>query len=54
MTFKTKQNLPYNLLCDPATTLIAAIGMKKAPRGTTRGVFVVGKDGQVEAAEAGV
>lgn len=53
-TFKTKQNLPYSLLCDPAATLIAAIGMKKAPKGTTRGVFVVSKDGKVLAAEAGV
>ena len=53
-TFKTKQNLPYTLLCDPPATLIAAIGMKKAPKGTTRGVFVVGKEGKVLAAEAGV
>ena len=28
--------------------------MKKAPKGTTRGVFVVGKGGKVLAAEAGV
>ena len=52
-TFKRRQNLPYSLLCDPSATLIAAIGMKKAPKGTTRGVFVVGKDGTVLAAEAG-
>jgi thioredoxin-dependent peroxiredoxin len=52
-TFKTKQNLNYPLLCDPAQTLIAAIGMKKAPKGTTRGVFVVDKAGKVLAAEAG-
>lgn len=52
-TFKTKQNLPYPLLCDPNATLISAIGMKKAPRGTTRGVFVVDKTGKVLAAEAG-
>ena len=52
-TFKTKQNLPYPLLCDPGRTLISAIGMKKAPNGTTRGVFVVDKSGQVLAAEAG-
>ncbi len=53
-TFKTKQNLPYTLLCDPSVSLIAAIGLKKAPKGTTRGVFVVDKEGKVLAAEAGV
>ncbi|EMD62728.1 hypothetical protein GGP41_003539 [Bipolaris sorokiniana] len=52
-TFKTKQKLPYSLLCDPAQTLISAIGFKKAPRGTTRGVFVVDKQGKVLAAEPG-
>ncbi|KAL8873526.1 MAG: hypothetical protein Q9174_001032 [Haloplaca sp. 1 TL-2023] len=52
-TFKTKQDLPYTLLCDPNATLIAAIGMKKAPKGTVRGVFVVSKAGIVEAAEPG-
>lgn len=52
-TFKTKQKLPYTLLCDPAQTLISAIGFKKAPKGTTRGVFVVNKDGKVLAAEPG-
>ena len=51
-TFKTKQHLPYTLLCDPSATLIAAIGLKKAA-GTTRGVFVVDKEGKVLAAEAG-
>lgn len=52
-TFKTKQNLPYTLLCDPQATLISAIGMKKAPSGTIRGVFVVDKEGRVLAAEPG-
>ncbi|KAL9006422.1 MAG: hypothetical protein Q9188_000827 [Gyalolechia gomerana] len=52
-TFKTKQNLPYTLLCDPKATLISAIGLKKMPKGTTRGVFVVSKTGKVEAAEPG-
>ncbi|KAL2833651.1 thioredoxin-like protein [Aspergillus pseudoustus] len=46
-TFKTKQNLPYPLLCDPAFSLIGAIGLKKVPRGTTRGVFVIDKAGKV-------
>lgn len=52
-TFKTKQKLPYALLCDPTQTLISAIGFKKAPKGTTRGVFVVDKAGMVLAAEPG-
>ncbi|WPH02206.1 Hypothetical protein R9X50_00506100 [Acrodontium crateriforme] len=52
-TFKEKQNLPYPLLCDPNAMLIGAIGLKKAPKGTTRGVFIVTKDGEVLAAEPG-
>jgi thioredoxin-dependent peroxiredoxin len=52
-TFKTKQNLPYPLLCDPGFGLIKAIGLTKAPKGTKRGVFVVNKDGKVLAAEPG-
>ncbi|KAH9900149.1 thioredoxin-like protein [Xylariomycetidae sp. FL2044] len=52
-TFKTKQNLPYPLLCDPSASLIDAIGLKKAPKGTTRGVFAVDKSGKVLLAEAG-
>ncbi|KAK4162630.1 peroxiredoxin DOT5 [Cladorrhinum sp. PSN259] len=51
--FKTKQSLPYPLLCDPAATLIGAIGFKKSPKGTTRGVFVVDKSGKVLAVEPG-
>ncbi|KAL2863035.1 thioredoxin peroxidase DOT5 [Aspergillus lucknowensis] len=52
-TFKTKQNLPFPLLCDTASTLIGAIGFKKSPRGTTRGVFVVDKAGKVLILQAG-
>ncbi|KAF1990956.1 AhpC-TSA-domain-containing protein [Aulographum hederae CBS 113979] len=52
-TFATKQKLSYTLLCDPSSTLIKAIGMQKTPKGTKRGVFVIGKDGKVLAAEAG-
>lgn len=52
-TFKTKQNLPYPLLCDSGATLIAAIGFKKSPKGTTRGVFAVDKKGKVLLREAG-
>ncbi|KAF4494250.1 peroxiredoxin Q BCP [Fusarium agapanthi] len=52
-TFKEKQKLPYTLLCDPRATLIEAIGLKKAPKGTTRGVFVISKEGKILVAEAG-
>ncbi|OTA96359.1 hypothetical protein M434DRAFT_67640 [Hypoxylon sp. CO27-5] len=52
-TFKTKQNLPYPLLCDPSATLIDAIGLKKSPKGITRGVFAVDKAGKVLIAEPG-
>ncbi|AEO63590.1 16004726-db33-4a42-994b-2f8df9aaff1b [Thermothielavioides terrestris] len=52
-TFKEKQKLPYPLLCDPQATLIGAVGLRKAPKGTTRGVFVVDKAGRVLAAQAG-
>jgi peroxiredoxin Q/BCP len=51
--FKEKQKLPYPLLCDPAGTLIAAIGLRKTPSGTQRGVFIVDKKGHVLAAEPG-
>ncbi|TKA83454.1 hypothetical protein B0A55_00577 [Friedmanniomyces simplex] len=51
-TFKTKQKLPYPLLCDPSATLISAIGFKSG-KSTTRGVFVVDKSGKVLAADAG-
>ncbi|KAL7795986.1 thioredoxin-like protein [Trichoderma ceciliae] len=52
-TFKEKQKLPYSLLCDPQATLIAAIGLKKLPKGTQRGVFVINKEGKVLVAEPG-
>ncbi|KAI9369987.1 thioredoxin-like protein [Aspergillus egyptiacus] len=46
-TFKTRQNLPYPLLCDTGSTMIGAIGFKKSPRGTARGVFAIDKAGTV-------
>lgn len=52
-TFKTKQNLPYELLCNPSYGLIGAIGLKKAPKGTIRGVFAVDKSGKVLIREQG-
>lgn len=52
-TFKTKYELPYPLLCDTNASLITAIGLKKAPSGTTRGVFVIDKSGKILATEPG-
>lgn len=52
-TFQTKQSLPYSLLCDPSATLIGAVGLKKVPKGTTRGVFAVDKKGKVLLRETG-
>ncbi|KAF2456780.1 thioredoxin-like protein [Lineolata rhizophorae] len=52
-TFKSKQKLPYPLLCDQTLGLIKAIGMQKPPKSTTRGVFVIDKEGKVLAVEAG-
>jgi peroxiredoxin Q/BCP len=49
--FKTKQKLPYPLLCDTSRQLITAIGLKNAKNTTARGVFVVDKKGKVLAAE---
>ncbi|OJJ94660.1 hypothetical protein ASPACDRAFT_82473 [Aspergillus aculeatus ATCC 16872] len=46
-TFKSKQKLPFPLLCNSSYTLIAALGFKKMPKGTTRGVFAVNKLGRV-------
>ncbi|KHJ36089.1 putative merozoite capping protein-1 [Erysiphe necator] len=51
--FKTKQKLPYTLLCDPSAALIKAIGLSKAPSGITRGIFIIDKSGKVLAAQAG-
>ncbi|KAF7866757.1 hypothetical protein EAF04_005599 [Stromatinia cepivora] len=51
-TFKTKQKLPYTLLCDTSTSLISAIGLKKG-NSTTRGVFIIDKSGKVLAAQPG-
>jgi len=51
-TFKTKQSLPYSLLCDVSSTLISSIGFKKGTS-TTRGVFVISKEGEVLARVAG-
>lgn len=52
-TFKSKQSLPYPLLCDTSAALIGAIGFKKVPKGTIRGVFSVDKQGKVLLRQAG-
>jgi len=47
-TFKSKQSLPYTLLCNPTYSLIGAIGMQNgAAHKTNRGVFAVDKSGKV-------
>ncbi|ROV98802.1 hypothetical protein VPNG_08401 [Cytospora leucostoma] len=52
-SFKTKQKLPYLLISDLSGSLIEAIGLKKAPSSTQRGVFVIDKKGKVLLAEPG-
>jgi thioredoxin-dependent peroxiredoxin len=53
-TFKTKQNLPYDLLSNPSYSLIGAIGLQAKPaKKTSRGVFIIDKSGKVLAAETG-
>ncbi|ODM22196.1 hypothetical protein SI65_03042 [Aspergillus cristatus] len=52
-TFRFKQTLPYPLLCDASAVLISAIGFKKVPKGTIRGVFSVDKQGKVLLRQAG-
>jgi peroxiredoxin Q/BCP len=53
-TFKTKQKLPYDLLCNPSYSLIGAIGMQDKPaKKTKRGVFAVDKSGKVVVAQRG-
>lgn len=52
-TFKTKQNLPYPLLCDPQATLIGSLGLKKSPKGTVRAVCAIDKSGKVLILEPG-
>lgn len=38
--FKTKQNLPYDLICDTKKTLISLLGCKKQPSGIIRSHFI--------------
>jgi len=53
-TFKTKQSLPYTLLCNPSYSLIGAIGMQQgSAHKTKRGVFAVDKQGKVLLATTG-
>ncbi|OJI81583.1 thioredoxin peroxidase dot5 [Aspergillus tubingensis] len=52
-TFKTKQRLQYPLLCNPTATLIAALGLKKSPKGTIRGIFAIDKEGKILILQAG-
>jgi len=52
-TFHTKKELTYPLLCDQKRTLIKAIGLAKVPSGTTRGVFVIDKEGKILLSRSG-
>ncbi|PWY63893.1 putative disrupter of telomere silencing protein Dot5 [Aspergillus heteromorphus CBS 117.55] len=52
-TFKSKQMLPFPLLCNPSYTLIEAFGLKKLPKGTIRGVFALDKTARVLLLQAG-
>jgi peroxiredoxin Q/BCP len=53
-TFKTKQSLPYTLLCNPSYSLIGAIGLQQgAAHKTKRGVWAVDKSGKVLLSFAG-
>jgi len=53
-TFKTKQSLPYDLICNPSSSLIGAIGMQSKPaKSAKRGIFIVDKAGKVLACEQG-
>ncbi|PYH97749.1 AhpC-TSA-domain-containing protein [Aspergillus ellipticus CBS 707.79] len=52
-TFKMKQRLPFTLLCNPTYTLIAALGLKKSPKGTIRGIVALDKEGKVLLTQAG-
>lgn len=51
--FKTKQNLPYDLLCDPEFKLLGPLGCKKPPKSVVRSHFVV-KDGRFVVVARGV
>ncbi len=52
-TFKTKQALPYTLLCDPQGVLLRPLGLFKPPKSAKRGVVVLDAGGKVLAAELG-
>jgi thioredoxin-dependent peroxiredoxin len=53
-SFKTKQSLPYTLLCNPSYSLIGAIGLQQgAAHKTKRGVWAVDKGGKVLLSFAG-
>lgn len=53
-TFKTKQSLPYSLICNSSYSLIGAIGLQQgAAKKTKRGVWAVDKSGKVLLSFAG-
>ena len=53
LAFKAKNSLPYTLICDEGGALIAALGLRKPPASTRRGVVVLDKQGRVLASMTG-
>jgi len=51
--FKTKNGLPFSLICNTDGTLIKALGFQKPPKGTARGVIIIDKEGKVLASMVG-
>jgi peroxiredoxin len=51
--FKVKNELPFALICNTDGSLIDALGFKKPPKGTARGVVVIDKDGRILASMIG-
>lgn len=47
LNFKTKNNLPYTLICDEKGNLVESLGFKRAWKSTRRGVIVIDKSGKV-------
>ena len=51
--FRSKNNLPFSLICDTRGCLINALGFTKRPFGILRGVVVIDKEGRILTSVAG-
>lgn len=51
--FRSKNNLPFSLICDTRGCLIDALGFTKRPFGILRGVVVIDKEGRILTSVAG-